>query len=52
MLVAVYEALMLAAYVYDDIEGDKRQHGNLFHADDAYTFVVNVSDAAALMLAV
>jgi len=52
LLVAVHEVLVLGSYVYDDIEGDERNHGNLLHPNDAYTIFVDVCDAAAVMLAV
>ena len=52
MLVAVHEIMVLASYVYDNVEGDERNHGNLLHPNDAYTIFVNVCDTAAVMLAV
>jgi hypothetical protein len=37
-----------ATYVDDGLEYDERHHGDLFHADDADAFAVDVVYAAAL----
>jgi hypothetical protein len=37
-----------SAYVDDGLEYDERHHGDLFHADDADAFAVDVVYAAAL----
>jgi hypothetical protein len=37
---------VLVSYIYNDVEGDQGEHGDLFHANDTYAVVVDVGDAA------